>query len=117
MIQDGEILDGMYQIIREIGRGGTGIIYLAYHLRLQKRVVVKKIDPVYFGVIFLAILTTGLITPPVGTLIFTACGMTKKTFSEVSKELIPYTIVTFAVILIAVFVPQIITFLPNLLYQ
>lgn len=75
------------------------------------------IDPVYFGVIFLAILTTGLITPPVGTLIFTACGMTKKTFSEVSKELIPYTIVTFAVILIAVFVPQIITFLPNLLYQ
>lgn len=75
------------------------------------------IDPVDFGVIFLAILTTGLITPPVGTLIFTACGMTKKTFSEVSKELIPYTIVTFAVILIAVFVPQIITFLPNLLYQ
>ncbi|MBU3874792.1 TRAP transporter large permease [Faecalicatena sp. AGMB00832] len=75
------------------------------------------IDPVYFGVIFLAILTTGLITPPVGTLIFTACSMTKRTFSEVSKELIPYTIVTFIIILLAVFIPQIITFLPNLLYQ
>lgn len=75
------------------------------------------IDPVYFGVLFLAILTTGLITPPVGTLIFTACGMTKRTFSEVSKELIPYTLVTFAIILVAVFIPQVITFLPNLLYQ
>lgn len=49
MIQDGEILDGMYQIIREIGRGGTGIIYLAYHLRLQKRVVVKKIKDHFAG--------------------------------------------------------------------
>lgn len=49
MIQSGEILGGTYQIIREIGHGGTGIIYLAEHLRLQKKVVVKKIKDHFVG--------------------------------------------------------------------
>lgn len=49
MIQNGEILGGMYQIIREIGRGGTGIIYLAEHLRLKKKVVVKKVKDHFVG--------------------------------------------------------------------
>lgn len=72
------------------------------------------IDPVYFGVIFLAILTTGLITPPVGTLIYTACSMTGEGFGKVARQLMPYTIVTFAIILLAIIFPQIVTFLPNL---
>ncbi|MCB6415390.1 protein kinase [Faecalimonas umbilicata] len=49
MIQSGTILDGVYQIIREIGQGGTGVIYLAEHLRLHKKVVVKKIKDYYVG--------------------------------------------------------------------
>lgn len=49
MIQSGMILDGVYQIVREIGQGGTGIIYLADHLRLNKRVVVKKIKDHFAG--------------------------------------------------------------------
>lgn len=42
MLQNGEIIGGMYQIIREIGKGGTGVIYLGYHLRLQKQIVIKR---------------------------------------------------------------------------
>lgn len=38
----GEILSGTYQIVKEIGKGGVGIIYLAYHINLRKYVVVKK---------------------------------------------------------------------------
>lgn len=49
MLRNGDILDGMYQIIQEIGQGGTGIIYLAEHLRIQKRVVVKKIKDNFAG--------------------------------------------------------------------
>lgn len=49
MIQSGMILDGMYQIVREIGQGGTGIIYLAEHLRLNKKVVVKKVKEHFAG--------------------------------------------------------------------
>ena len=39
----GDILDHVYQIVGEIGAGGTGIISKAYHLRLKRYVVVKKI--------------------------------------------------------------------------
>lgn len=47
----GEILGGVYQIIDEIGKGGVGIIYRAWHLNLQKYVVVKKIKDNYVGVL------------------------------------------------------------------
>lgn len=43
MFQPNDILDGRYQILREIGQGGTGVVFLAYHLRLKKYVVVKRI--------------------------------------------------------------------------
>ena len=39
----GEILGGTYQIISEIGTGGAGVIFLAYHQNLCKYVVVKKL--------------------------------------------------------------------------
>lgn len=35
--------DDTYRIEREIGHGGTGVVYLAYHTRLQKYVVIKQI--------------------------------------------------------------------------
>ena len=49
MIQRGDILANTYQIIDEIGSGGTGIIYLAEHLHLRKKVVVKKIKDHFVG--------------------------------------------------------------------
>ena len=36
-------LGDTYEIIREIGSGGGGTVYLAYHNRLQKNVVIKKV--------------------------------------------------------------------------
>lgn len=42
--QPNEIFDNTYQIVREIGHGGSGVVYLAYHLRLQKYVVVKRLN-------------------------------------------------------------------------
>lgn len=43
MLYSGLIVDGTYQIINEIGSGGMGVVYLAYHLRLEKYIVMKKI--------------------------------------------------------------------------
>ncbi len=43
MLYSNMIVDNTYQIIDEIGSGGMGIVYLAYHLRLEKYVVMKKI--------------------------------------------------------------------------
>ena len=42
MLYNGSIIDNTYQVCEEIGAGGMGIIYLAYHLRLDKYVVLKK---------------------------------------------------------------------------
>jgi serine/threonine protein kinase/DNA-binding SARP family transcriptional activator len=47
----GEILDGAYQITEQIGKGGAGEIYKAYHLNLHKYVVVKKIIDGFVGTI------------------------------------------------------------------
>ena len=51
MLDEGVVLGRTYQILREIGSGGTGVIYLAYHLRLEKYVVVKKIRDNFVGTI------------------------------------------------------------------
>ena len=49
MFRPNEIFSGVYQILGEIGRGGTGVVYKAYHLRLQKYVVIKRIRTDFTG--------------------------------------------------------------------
>lgn len=44
MIHEGEILGGTYQVIRKIGSGGSGLVFLAYHRNLQKSVVIKRVQ-------------------------------------------------------------------------
>jgi len=44
MFYENQIIDQTYQVIREIGKGGAGVVFLAYHLRLQKYVVLKQIS-------------------------------------------------------------------------
>lgn len=51
MLQNGQILDNQYHIVKEIGAGGVGVIYLAYHIRLQKYVVLKKMKSNFVGVV------------------------------------------------------------------
>lgn len=43
MLLNQEILNNSYKILEEIGSGGGGVIYKAYHIRLEKYVVLKKI--------------------------------------------------------------------------
>ena len=51
MWNNNEIVDDTYMIMQELGRGGTGVIYLAYHMRLQKYVVLKKIKDNFTNVL------------------------------------------------------------------
>lgn len=46
-MQQGDILDNTYQIMGEIGSGGGGIVYKAFHLRLKKIVIIKRIRENY----------------------------------------------------------------------
>lgn len=49
MIQPGDILENIYRVDKKIGQGGAGIVYLGYHLRLDKQIVIKKIKDGYVG--------------------------------------------------------------------
>lgn len=51
MFKPNEIFQDTYLIRQEIGRGGVGQIYLAYHLRLRKNVVIKQIRSDFVGVV------------------------------------------------------------------
>jgi tripartite ATP-independent transporter DctM subunit len=71
------------------------------------------IDPIYFGVFFCSTLTAGLITPPVGTLIYLGCSMSKSSLSEVVRELLPFIVAVYAALFVAAIFPEIITYLPR----
>lgn len=76
-------------------------------------VVAFGVDPIYFGVFFCSVLTAGLVTPPVGTLIYTGCSTSGKNFTEVVKELAPFMIAIYAALFVTAVIPEIITFLPK----
>ncbi|MBZ9568977.1 TRAP transporter large permease [Modicisalibacter tunisiensis] len=58
---------------------------------LMTPVVVKLgIDPVYFGVLMSFILGLGLITPPVGTVLYVGCGVGKVGMEHLVKSLLPF---------------------------
>ncbi|MCX5833489.1 MAG: TRAP transporter large permease [Deltaproteobacteria bacterium] len=72
------------------------------------------IDPVHFGVIVCFNLVLGLITPPVGGVLFSICGITGLSLERLSRGIwIPFLIAV-GVLIIVTFVPALSTFLPRL---
>lgn len=67
------------------------------------------IDPVYFGIIMVINLCIGLITPPVGTVLYVGCGISRIRIGELVKGLWPFLLVEIAILLLLVFFPQIVT--------
>ena len=42
-IERGTVIDGKYEILKQIGKGGMSVVYLAMDLRLNKQWAVKEI--------------------------------------------------------------------------
>lgn len=74
------------------------------------------IDPIHFGVLLVFNTTIGSVTPPVGTVLYTVCSITKCSIEDFTRELVPFLVVLMALLLLMAFVPPIVTFLPNLLF-
>ncbi|RKR07609.1 tripartite ATP-independent transporter DctM subunit [Kushneria sinocarnis] len=76
---------------------------------LMTPVVVKLgIDPVYFGVLMSFILGIGLITPPVGTVLYVGCGVGNVSMERLSRALIPYYLTLLALLALFVLFPGLI---------
>lgn len=73
------------------------------------------IDPIHFGVVMCMNLTIGLITPPIGILLFVASNVTRTKLSDLYKSVWPFVICAIIVLLITTYVPQTVTFIPSLI--
>jgi len=71
------------------------------------------IDPIYFGVVMTVTLTLGLLTPPVGMVLYALVRVTGLSFEKLAALSVPYIFITLAVIALLVLFPQLILFLPN----
>lgn len=71
------------------------------------------IDPVYFGVIMSINLGIGLITPPVGTVLYVATGVADITLEELVRAILPFLITLLIILLLLIVFPQLVMFIPN----
>ncbi len=74
------------------------------------------IDPVHFGVLLVLNTTIGSLTPPVGTVLYTVCAITRCSVEEYTREALPFLAALIAVLLLLAFFPPLVTALPNLLF-
>ncbi len=72
-------------------------------------------DPVQFGILFLLCISIGAITPPVGMVLFTACGVTNTPLKRVGKTIYIFAFGLLIATLFVAFIPQLSLFVPNLM--
>lgn len=73
------------------------------------------IDPLHFGFLFVLNLVIGMLTPPVGVVLFVVCGVTKVPMRELVKSAWPFIALMYAVLVLCMFFPAVVTTLPRAL--
>jgi TRAP-type C4-dicarboxylate transport system permease large subunit len=74
---------------------------------------VANIDPLHFGIVMLVALLLGLLTPPFGIILFVLEKVTDATLEEVIRGVLPYYIPILIVLILVVFYPETVTFVPR----
>ncbi len=72
-------------------------------------------DPIWFGVLVVALGEIGLITPPVGLTVFVVSAMAKVPLEDVFKGVTPFLLADAACLAILIAFPALATFLPSLM--
>jgi tripartite ATP-independent transporter DctM subunit len=80
-------------------------------------VIQLGIDPVHFGLVMVLDLMIGLLTPPVGVVLYITSSIAKIPFEEMARVTAPYLIPLVIVLLISAFFPAVPMTLPNLLIR
>jgi tripartite ATP-independent transporter DctM subunit len=74
------------------------------------------VDPVHFGIIMMLNLGIGLVTPPVGTVLFVGCAIGKIPIERATRHLWPFWIAMLVVLMLVTYVPAISLWIPSLKY-
>lgn len=75
---------------------------------------VVGIDPVHFGIVMILSLMLGVVTPPLGVVLFVLEKVTDASLGTVMKAVIPFYIPVLIVIALLIIFPEIVLFLPGL---
>lgn len=92
------------------------VIILLFTSILLPMVVKVGVDPVHFGLVMIIMCVMGPVTPPVGVSMFTVCSILDCPVEEYIKESIPFLVAVLLWVIILIFLPQIVLFLPNLIF-
>lgn len=73
------------------------------------------IDPLHFGFLFVFNLVIGMLTPPVGVVLFVICGVSGLKLGELSRHVWPFIAFMYALLVVCMFFPQLVLTLPRAL--
>jgi TRAP-type C4-dicarboxylate transport system permease large subunit len=73
------------------------------------------VDPIHFGVILILNAGVGLITPPVGSVLFVGTAIGNISVTQALRTIWPFYLASFAVLLIVIYVPALSLWLPGVL--
>ena len=79
-------------------------------------VMAYGVDPVHFGIVMVLNLMIGLLTPPVGMVLYVLSKVSSVPFEKICKYMVPFIIVFYIVLQFITYIPDICLFLPRLLY-
>lgn len=74
------------------------------------------VDLIHFGIITIVNIMIGGITPPFGSMMFTVCSITGCELTDFIREVIPFILALLIVLVILTYIPQIVMFVPNLVF-
>jgi tripartite ATP-independent transporter DctM subunit len=77
--------------------------------------VAYGIDPLHFGFLFVFNLVIGMLTPPVGVVLFVLCGIARISIGEMSRNIWPFVLLMYGLLFLCMFVPEIVLTLPRAL--
>ena len=74
------------------------------------------VDPVHFGIIMILNLMIGLLTPPVGMVLYVLSKVSSVPFERICKATVPFIIMFYILLQFITYIPQISLALPNWMY-
>lgn len=74
------------------------------------------LDPVFFGVMMTLNLSIGLVTPPVGMVMYVVTGIAKARVEDFTRELMPYFVAQILSLITISAFPVLVTWLPDLVF-
>jgi tripartite ATP-independent transporter DctM subunit len=73
------------------------------------------VDPLHFGFLFVFNLVIGMLTPPVGVVLFVLCGLTGLKLGELTKHVWPFIAIMYGLLFACMFFPPLVLTVPRML--